>query len=347
MATQSLNQPAQRIGRIKGEILAHAMPVEVLSNGMGMKKMPKNGGEIIIYRRFIPFGSTLANPNRFTVDPLAHITQEGVTPNADVLTPQDISVQMQQYACLYALTDKTVDLSEDGAIIPGEMKKQVGERMGLVREMIRYGVLRACTNRFFAGGTTRATVDEKITLPFLRRITRGLKLNHAKLKTSILAPSPNYQTAAVEGAYLVFASTDTESDIRDLPKFTPVAEYGSRKPISPEEIGSCENYRFILSPELNSWPDSGAAVGATGLFSTTGTNIDVYPIVVMAEDAAHDVALRGAESLDPTWLPPGTKDKNDPLGQRGYIGAKFYAAAFISNQGWMAVGEVGITNITS
>lgn len=347
MATQTLNNPAQRIGRIKGEFLAHAMPVEVLAHGMGMKSMPKNGGELIIYRRWIPFGSTLANPNRFTVDPIAHITQEGVTPNADVLTPQDVTVQIQQYACLYALTDKTVDLSEDGAAIPGEMKKQVGERMGLVREMIRYGVLRASTNRFFAGGTSRATTDERMTLPLLRRITRGMKLNHAKMKTSILAPSPNYQTAPVEAGYMVFASTDVESDIRDLPKFTPTAEYGSRKPVCAEEIGSCENFRFCLSPELTSWPDSGAAVGATGLFSTTGANIDVYPVIVMAEDAAHDVALRGGASLDPTWLPPGTKDKNDPLGQRGYIGAKFYSAAFVSNHGWMAVAEVGITNITS
>ena len=101
----------------------------------------------------------------------------------------------------------------------------------------------------------------------------------------------------------------------------------------------------ILSPELNPIPDSGAAVGSTGLVSTGATNIDVYPIIVMGEDAAHDVALRGKEALDPTWLAPGTKDKNDPLGQRGYIGAKFYAAAFISNQGWMAVGEVGVTNL--
>ena len=343
MAVQQLNAPAQRIGRIKGEFLAYAMPVEVLGKGMGMKRMPKNGGETIIYRRWIPFGSTVAQPNRFTVDPIAHVTQEGVTPNADALTPQDITVNIQQYACLYAVTDKTMDLSEDGPAIPQQMKKQVGERMGLVREMIRYGVLRAATNRFFAGGTSRATVNQRLTLPLLRRITRNLKANHAKMITEVLDASPKYNTAPIEAGYIVCTSTDVESDIRDLPKFTPVAEYANRKPICPEEIGSCENFRFLVSPELAGAPDSGAAVGATGLFSTTGTNVDTFPVLVMAEDCAHDVALRGAEALDPTWLPPGTKDKNDPLGQRGYIGAKFYSAAFVSNQGWLAVAEVGIT----
>jgi len=33
------------------------------------------------------------------------------------------------------------------------------------------------------------------------------------------------------------------------------------------------------------------------------------------------------------------------LGQRGYIGAKFYSAAFVSNDGWMAVIEAGATDL--
>jgi N4-gp56 family major capsid protein len=348
MAVQTLNTPAQRIGRIKGEILAHAMPVEVLGLGVGNKKMPKNGGETIVYRRWLPYGGATTNSstiNRWTVDALAHQLQEGVTPQADTLTPQDISVTIAEFGCLYSVTNKMMDLSEDGQEIPAEMKKQVGERMGLVREMVRYGALKAATNKFYAGGTTRATVDEKITLPLLRKMTRTLKANHAKMKTSILSASPNFNTASVEAAYMVFVHTDGENDIRDLANFKTVAEYGQRKPISPDEIGSCENFRFILSPELASIPDVGAAVGSTGLYSTTGTLLDVYPFIVMAEDAAHDVALRGGDSVDPTWQPPGQKDKSDPLGQRGYVGGKFYSAAFVSNDGWMAVAEAGVTSL--
>lgn len=346
MATQTLNTPAQRVGIIKGEILAHAIPVEVLALGVTQKKMPKNGGETIVYRRWLPFGATTASAlsaNTWTVASLAHLTQEGVTPAADTLVPQDVTVNMQQYACLYSVTDKLMDLSEDGVEIPMEMKKQTGERMGLVREMVRYGVLKACTNKFFAGGTSRATMDETVTLNFLRKITKSLKANHAKVITSILSAAPGFNTTPVEAAYIVFAHTNLEADIRNLPGFKETAVYGQRKVISEYEIGSCENFRFILSPELASIPDAGAAIAGTGLFSTTGTLADVYPMLVMAEEAACDVALRGKDALDPTWIPPGQKDKNDPLGQRGYIGAKFYAAAFVANNGWMAAAEVGET----
>lgn len=346
MATQTYDFPAGRINEIKGETLAHAVPVEVLAKGCKMKKMPKNKGDNITYRRFLPFGATTTDANtinRWTVDELAHLTQEGVTPDADTLTPQDVNVQLQQYACLYVYTDKVADLYEDD--IPEEMKIQTGERMGLVREMIRWAAVKAGTNKVYAGGTTRGTVDEPIGLNVLRRMQKTLQANHAKMKTRMLGASEKYETFAVEAGFIVFSHTDCEPDIRDIPGFIPCAKYGNKEPISPHELGSVERMRFITSPELNAIDDSGAAVGSTGLVSTSGTSIDVYPYIVCAEDGVYDVALRGMDSFDFTHLPVTQKDKNDILGQRGYVGAKFWSAVKAVNNGWFGVIEAGVTDI--
>jgi N4-gp56 family major capsid protein len=338
---------AGRINEIKGEILAHAIPVEVLALGAKMKEMPKRQGDNITYRRYIPFGATTTSvntQNRPSVDATAHILQEGVTPEASTLTPVDVNVVMQQYGCLYSYTDKAAELYEDD--IPEEQKIQAGERMSLVREMVRYGVMKACTNVIYSGGTSRATVDEIITLKALRRMARILKLNHATKKSRILAPSANYDTSAVEAAFCVFVSTDAEPDIRDLPHFTPVAKYANRSPISEHEIGSVEEFRFVTSPELTAYADSGATVGGLDLYSTTGTSADVYPFIIMGEDAVYDVALRGMKSFDLNHIPHTTLSKSDPLNQRGYVSCKFWAAATIVNGGWMGVIEAGVTTQT-
>jgi N4-gp56 family major capsid protein len=58
--------------------------------------------------------------------------------------------------------------------------------------------------------------------------------------------------------------------------------------------------------------------------STTGTLIDVYPFIVAAKDAWSQIAVRGMNALDPTYLPPGEKSKSDPLGQRGYAGTSWW-----------------------
>lgn len=346
MAIQNYSTVTARIGKLKGEILAHAMPVEILGITGAQKQMPKNQSDTVVFRRYLPYGGTDnkwitgANVGTFAS---SHVTTEGVTPSADTIAATDITVQLLQYHVLYSVTDKTVDLYEDD--VPAEMKKQTGERIGLVREMVRYGALKACTNLFYAGGSSLATVDETLTLNFLRKIARTLLANHCKQITSILAPSPNYATAPVEAGFLVFVHTDMEPAIRDLAGFKHVAEYGQRKPVHEMELGSVERFRFIASPELAATINVGAAVGATGLFSTGGSNIDVYPCIVVGEDAWGQVALRGMDSLDVTYLPPGQKDKNDPLGQRGYIGAKTYMAASVLNNGWMAVAHAGTPSL--
>jgi N4-gp56 family major capsid protein len=343
---QQMTTAAQRIGVLKGEILAHADIKEVLGITGMQKRMPKNVGQTVKFRRWLPFGGTdnkwITGSNVATFAD-AHLAAEGVTPSADTITPTDISATLSQYTCLYALTDVVVDLYEDD--VASEMKKQTGQRIGLVREMVRYGALKGMTNAYYAGGASRGTVAASLSVNLIRKVTRALKANHAEMVSSILDSSPKFGVSSVEAAYLVFAHTDMEAAIRDLPGFVHVADYGNRQTIHPLEIGSVESFRFILSPELAAYINAGAAVGATGLYSTGGANIDVYPVIVCGEDAWGQVALRGDNALDVTYIKPGTKDTADPLGQRGYIGAKTYHVAVMLNQGWAAVVECGTPDL--
>lgn len=346
MAIQDFNSNEKRVLALKGEVIGHADSVEVLGITGMQKVVPKNSGATVLFTRFLPYGGTDnqwingSNVNSYAAN---HITTEGVTPSADVLTSVDVTATLQEYSCLYAITNKAVLLGEYD--IPKEMSRQVGQRIGLLREMVRYGALKGMTNVFYGGtGNSPSTVNGTVSLNLLRKITRSLKANHAKMITSILAPSPNYATKPVEAAYLVFCSTDLEPAIRDLAGFKHVSEYGTRKPIHEQEIGSVESFRFVLSPELAANINSGAAVGATGMYSTGAANIDIYPMIVVGEDAWGQVALRGADSIDVSYIPPGQKDKNDPLGQRGYIGASTFMTATVLNNGWGAVAWVGATN---
>src|SRR5512139_1041080 len=351
MAMHTFALTTGRINKFKGQILKHAVPLEVLGRTGRQVPMPKNNSDTYVARKFLPWGatSTSANTqNRFFQDGTGdrgnvlvqdHQVQEGVTPAPDSLTPVDTTVVVQEYGCLYGFTNKTFELYEDD--IPKEMVAQVGERVTLVNEMIIWGALRAGTNQYFGGaGTTIATVAGPLTLGLVRRIAKNLQANHGKPVNKMLKASPNYGTDSVAEGYTVYCHTDLEPDIRDLPNFTPTGRYASGSPM-PNEIGKVERFRFITSPDLPSIQDGGAAIGSTGCSSTTGTSIDVYPFIVTAQDAWSQIAVRGVSSLDPTFIAPGEKSKSDPLGQRGYAGTSWWKAVMIENQGWMAVGFVG------
>lgn len=343
MGIQTYNNPVGRINKMAGEIIGHAMNTEVLAIATSKKKMPKNKSETIIFRSWVPYGGTVAQPNIFNVSAAAHIVTEGVTPNADTIVPRDVTFVLNQYACLYALTDKEADIYEDD--VAEAMKEQVGERMGLVREKAIYGGMKAATNKFYSGGTSRSTVAGRITERFMQQMVRSLDKNHAKKMRPSLGGSGDYGSAQVEASYIAFCHTDCTQDIRALPGFKETAIYGQRSVISEEELGSWQNVRFIVSADLDPYLNAGAAVAGLGIASTGGTNADVYPVIVMSKDAYGEVELRGMNAIDPTYIPVDKKDGSDPLGQRGYIGAKFWHTSGVLNPGWIAVGEAAVSDL--
>ncbi len=344
MAGNTYASPQGRINEIKGKMLKITEPTEVLQLGCEMQKMPRNKGENITYRGVVPMGGSTTNANtinRWSISAPDFQVQEGATPTARPVEYRDVPVAIAEYAVLFSYTNKTAIFHEDD--IPGDQVRQTALAMGLVREMVRYGVMKAGTTVQYAGGTTRSTVDEIISYNLLSLMSRTLQANGAGMKTSILAAGPAYDTSAIEAGYIVFCHTDCEHDVRRLEDFVPVAKYANRAPINEHELGSVGRFRFIVSKDLNSYASAGAAVGSTGLKTTDSSNIDVFPMIVCGEEAIYDIALNA--NFDPFHIAASTRTKEDPIGQRGYVGASMWSAACVVNNGHMGVIEVGVTNL--
>lgn len=361
MATQLLNSPqASRQAFFNGEMLSHVIPKEVIGKCCrGMKKsLPRNQTDTIKFRRYLPKGATAATPNTWTVTPASHLLSEGETPVAETLIAQDITAQLQQYGFLYRYSDKQYDMHEDD--IPSEMVKQTGERAGLLTEQIRYGVLKAGTNIFRAGlVASRNLVVGRISGITLRAISRTLQSNLSKKVTSILPSSPNVDTHPIEASYVVVHHSNVSADIRSQltlsDGFTPVAQYGSsRTLIHEDELGNWEEFRFVASPHLDPYLLAGGTTAgantvlANGVPNSAGTEAaDVYPLLVLTEEAYGDVMLRGMNAIQAYHRKPGggegmNSSPDDPLGQRGHVGCKLYFTAVRLNELQMAVYEVAV-----
>lgn len=313
-------------------MLSHAEPVLVLSKFGASKPIPGNRANVGKWRRPIPFA----------VDSTAQLLTEGVTPTAVQMQYEDITATLAQYGRLVEITDQVADIAEDPVLKDAAM--MVGENMAELVETIIWGVVKAGTSVIYNNGTARNQVNTKLVLQSIRLAVRTLRANRGKPITRILDASPDYNTRAVEAAFVAVGHTDIESDIRTLAGFIPVAQYGSRQPLCPEELGSVESVRFVLSPVLTSFADAGAAHGGV-VKSTSGTSGDVYPLVVLAREAFGLIPLKGKYAVTPSVINPGQVDKSDPLGQRGYVGAKMYFASVILNNAWIQRIETGVDDL--
>ena len=350
MSIQNYGTSASRnLIRAAQGMLEHAQPITVLGDFGTQREMPQNSTDTLVFRRTLPFGAstagtTIENSSRYVGTPditaSNFVLAEGVTPNANTISFQDVSVQLQQYGVLFKYSSKVEQLYEDD--IPGEMVKLTGETLAEVMEMVRYGVLKAGSTVIYANGSSRSAINTAISLNAIRKAARTLESNRSRRVTSRLAPGVNFGTRAVQPAYVIFCHTDAVSDIRNLPGFTRVEEYGSFKPIHDREIGACEDFRFISSPLLKSFAAAGSAT-LNGMLSVGAANVDVYPFIIIGEDCWGQVALKGMSAIKPVVLKASQTNHANPLGQFGYVGASTWFATVRLNDAFMARIEAGVT----
>lgn len=329
MATTDYGAISQRTAAwAANEMLSHAEPILVLSKFGQNKPLPKNKADTVKFRRPVPFP--------VVEEPLT----EGKTPTAQQMQYEDVTVQIKQWGAVVKITDYVNDLAEDPVLSDSSML--CGEQAAETIELQTWGALKAGTNVFYANGEARDEVNTLISLGKQRAITRSLKANRAKKVTKMVSASTNYDTTPVDAAYVAFAHTDLEADIRDMEGFTPTERYGSMKAL-PYEIGKVEDVRYVLSPVLDKWEDAGG--DANGQVSTEGTKADVYPVIYVGAEFYGLIPLKGANAVKPSVINPDQKTKDDPLGQVGYVGWKTYFVAKILNEGWGARLEVAASDL--
>ena len=354
MAIQKYSTPISSRNIIKAEMkmLKHADNIMVLGT-FGMQKMhPERSTDTIVFRRLRPFNSTVqANPatgysETPSITPANFVTSEGVTPNANTISYTDVSVTLEQYAILFKFSSKAELMYEDD--IPEDQSKLTGETLGEVAELVCYGAIKSGSSVIYANGSTRVGINSTVSLAKLRSAARSMEKNRGKHVTSKISAGPDFDTSPVEPAYVVFMHTDMSADVRDLPGFTKRVEYGSGiTAIHPRELGACEEFRFVTSPLFAPFLAAGAAVGVTGMVAANLTNIDVYPLIIMAEEAWGHVSLKGHgwTAISPTII--SSKDKNhaNPSGMFGYVGADFWYSSVRLNENWMTRLECAATDL--
>ena len=304
------------------------MPYLCLEKFWQAKTLPANKTQSMKFRRYNSLG--------LRTTPLS----EGVTPTSEKLTATDLTAQLYQYGGLVEITDIIVDTHEDPIL--KEAVAVSGEQAAKTVETLRYNVLKACTNVFYANSVAaRTSVVAVISRTDQRKIVRALERQEAQFITSITKSTPNFNTESVLPGFVGVTHVDMTSDIRGMTGFTSVADYGSM-PKWETEIGACEDVRYLKSTIFSPYEDAGSTV-TTGKLTTAGNRCDVYPVMYFGRDAFGIIALKGKFAITPIVINP-VPSKSDPLGQRGSVSWKTMQGTVILNDSWMSVYEAAATN---
>ena len=330
-------------------MLKRAMPYLHLEKFGQTYPLPTNSTQTAKFRRYFLVGATgAAGPDgggtngagsAFFIPVATTPLIEGVTPSGSTITNQDYTVTLAQYGDFVTITDVIEDTHTDPVL--QQMTDMLGEQAAVTVETLRFNVLKAGTNVWYANKVAgRSSVVTAITLTDQRGITTALNRQNAKKITQVVASNADFNTKSVEAAYVAVCHPDLESDIRNMTGFVPVASYGPHTSPWEGEVGSVEQVRYLTSTVIAPFTDAGGAKGA--MRSTSGTSADVYPVLYFARDAYGIVPLKGKSSMTPMVVNPKPA-AGDPLGQRGTVGWKLWTSTIILQDAYMLRGEFACT----
>lgn len=315
------------------KLLKSVDAVEVLDKFVTTIPVPANKTETVGMLRAV------------TPDPNVNEVAEGVNPAPRAITFEQVTKTFEEYAEVFAITSRQADLGEYDVLMIS--KDRLMDLIKRTREKNAWYEYRAGTGVLYntSAISSRATVNGPLVMNRLRIAARDLHNNRASLMREMTKGSVNEGTVPVEPAFVVLCHSDCRPDIRMLPGFIPAPQVGGLKDYIPQLFGYVDEFCFITSPEFEPFVGAGAAIGATGMKSVGGVNVDVYVYLVVADNALGKCNLKAAGGGTQAIIQVLDKaDKSDPTNQRRLVAARWWDAPVILNNNWLRRIEAGVTD---
>ena len=186
---------------------------------------------------------------------------------------------------------------------------------------------------YFAGGTTKVTTDEVVTYTDLMNLSIALDDNKTPKQTKVISGSRMIDTRTVNGGRIMYVGSDlipvlrAMVDLHSQPAFVSVEKYADASNIMNGEIGSVDQFRIVVVPEMQYGENEGAENGST---AGTGDNgVDIYPMLVVGDGAFTTIGFQTdgkTVKFSINHKHPGKEiaDLNDPYGETGFYSIKWY-----------------------
>lgn len=285
-------------------LLERLLPLLVYMGFGQVRPMPAHEGQTVNFRRFnaLPLATT----------PLT----EGVTPGNETPTITQLTASPLQYGSWIETSDLLDFTSLDPVLT--EFGQTLAEQAAQSLDTLTRDILVAGTTlQYAASRASRVTVasTDVLNVTEVRKAVRTLQTNKIAKVTQILNASTGVGTKPINASYIGIVGPQGLYDLKNDSKFISVEQYGSTVSLLPNEVGTLDDVRFILT----NTPKVYTGLGAAG--------IDVYATLIMGANAYGMIAPMGVENII-----KGFGSGQDPLNQRASTGWKAFYCAVILQQ---------------
>lgn len=331
--------------------------------------MPKNYGKSIKVYHYIPLldarnsndqgldaaGASYADGNLYgsskdigtITSKIPTLTETGGRVNRVGFKRIERSGSITKFGFFTEFTQETLDFDSDDELYSHLSRELVTGATQLTEAVLQKDLLAAAGTVVYAGAaTSNATVTAEGATPSivdyddLMRLARILNDNRTPKFTKVITGSRMVDTKTIAAGRVIYIGSELESvikgmrDLLDDPAFTPVHKYADAATVLQGEIGTIDQFRIVVVPEMLFWAGVGATVTSNPGYRVTSGKYDVFPMLVVGDGSFTTIGFQTGGKMMKfkiTTKMPGdaTADRNDPYGEMGFSSIKWYYGMLI------------------
>lgn len=277
--------------------------------------LPSGHGKTIVMRRYA------ALPTR-TAEVL-----EGVTPDGDTLSKQDIRATVAQYGGWTLITD-VLEFTCENRILNINVSELNDQMNRTLDELVRNLLVTTASALTASKGdpaTTNLNADD------LEIVANTLDNNDSSHVAPQINASVKVGTAPIESSYWAIMHTQLKRDFRRCVGFIKPVEYSNQTGILEAEIGNVSEVRGLASSVAHKQGS------ATEAFPASAGTYYYIPVI-----AKHAYGIVGLKKANATLIihPKGSGGSSDPIDQKQTAGWKFMNVCRILNDNNIIVLKV-------
>lgn len=332
-------------------------------------KMPKHFGKAIKVYHYMPLlddrnvndqgidasGATIADGNLYgsskdvgtITSKIPTLTENGGRVNRVGFTRKEISGSIEKFGIFTEFTQESLDFDSDADLYSHMSRELVTGATQLTEAVLQSDLLAGAGVIVFPG---IATQDSEVTgegadktevdYEDLMRLNRILNDNRTPKQTKVITGSRMIDTKVINSGRVLYIGSELERTVKGMtdlfgnPAFIGVQHYANAGTILNGEIGTVDQFRIVVVPEMLHWAGAGAAEGTNPGYMATGGSYDVFPMLVVGDGSFTTIGFQtGGKMMKFKIITkmPGEKtaDRNDPYGEMGFSSIKWYYGTMI------------------
>lgn len=321
--------------------------------------MPKHYGQRIVRYIYVPLlddrnkndqgidatGAVIADGNLYgsskdigkITDKMPVLSESGGRVNRVGFVRKTLEGTFQNYGYFTEYTEDSLNFDTDEQLMMHINREMLTGASQISEALIQADLLNNAGVVKYAGTATSAADINKtsiVSFQDLVNLTTDLDNNRTPKDTKINTGSVKIDTKTVNAARLMYIGSELKNTLRkmkdffDEKAFVGVQHYAAGTTPLRGEIGSIDEFRIIVVPEMMHWSAAGAATTANDGIHITNGKANVYPMLVVGSESFTTIGFQSdAKSVKYKIIhkkPAENAGLHNPYGKIGFMSIQWW-----------------------